>query len=116
MNERGQRPQDDVEHAEAARAAMAGHFRAQRRIAVHVLDVAGERGIGVVDDGAIQPAGVAIALQLNVLVNGALFHTPAPAPKQSQLAIRPEAAELDPATEEQVLARNVKASFTGPKC
>src|SRR3954464_13799354 len=55
-------------------------------------------------------------MQLNVLVYGAFLYASGAAPKKPQLAIPPEATVLDPATEEQVLARNVKASFTGPKC
>ena len=80
-----------------------------------MVNVAGERGVGVVDDGAIQPADVAIALQLNVLVYRALSHMAAAAPKESQLAVRPETPVLDPAAEEKVCSRHVKASFNRPK-
>ena len=54
VDKRRQRPQDDVEQAEAAVALGDCHFRAQGRIAVHVVDVIGERGVGVVDDWAAE--------------------------------------------------------------
>jgi hypothetical protein len=35
------------------------HFRAQRRVAVHVVDVVGERGVGVVDELETQTSEIA---------------------------------------------------------
>ncbi len=61
------RAQDDIEHAEAALAFSYCHLRAEGRVAVHVVDVIGEGGVGVVEDGAVQTAGRAI--EFNVLVN-----------------------------------------------
>src|SRR5579864_1210179 len=52
VEERSRRTDHDVEHAEAALALGDDHLRAERGVAVHVVDVVGERGVGVVEEGA----------------------------------------------------------------
>ena len=42
--------QHDVAHAESDWARRHDHLRAQGRVAVHVLDIIGERRVGVMDD------------------------------------------------------------------
>src|ERR1039458_7555293 len=52
VDKRREWTQDDVEQTEAAAAFGDCHLRAQRRVAVHVVDVVCERGVGVVEKGA----------------------------------------------------------------
>ena len=54
VDERCDRADDYVEQAETALVFRDGHFRAQGRVAVHVIDVVGEGGVGVVDDGVFK--------------------------------------------------------------
>ena len=50
VDECRRRAHDDVEHAEAAVALGDCHLRAEGRVAVHVVDVIGEGGVGVVEE------------------------------------------------------------------
>ena len=52
VDKRDQRTQDDVDDAERTLPFGDDHLRAQRRVAVHVLDVVGERRVGMVDEGS----------------------------------------------------------------
>ena len=54
VEECGRRANDDVEDAEAHAASGDNDLRAERRVAVHVIEVVGEGGVGVVDQGAAQ--------------------------------------------------------------
>src|SRR3984885_6576510 len=99
VGEGGDWPQDDVEHAEAARAFSDCHLRTKGGIAVHVVDVVGEGGIGVVDD-LDRAAHFVIQRRLifdtmveaEILVNQTIFEARAPAPDQAQLRVRIKAA------------------------
>ena len=72
VDESGDRTHDDVEHAEAARAGrFRGHLCAQRRVAVHVVNVVGEGGIGMVDESVFELTG--LALQPDVFMDQAVF-------------------------------------------
>ena len=44
---------DDIDKAEAGVAFADDHLRAEQGVAVHMLDVVGERGIGVVDQSPV---------------------------------------------------------------
>ena len=75
VEKRGRRAQDDVESAESHAALGDNHLRAQRRVAVHVVDVVGKRGVGVVDERAFQIDSV-LANQLNIFMDSAIFESP----------------------------------------
>src|SRR5579864_5670513 len=77
-----QRTQDNVDDAEADPACCHDHLRAQGRIAVHVLDVVGERGVGMVEQSPVAylPSSAA---QLDVLVDRADFKSSPPPPEES---------------------------------
>ena len=45
---------DDVEEAEAAAAFSDRHLGAEGGVTVHVIDVVGERGVGVVEEGLFE--------------------------------------------------------------
>src|SRR5450631_3043731 len=104
VGKRRQRMQDDVDHAEPHSASALGHdhLRAQRRVAVHVLDVVGERGVGVVKErSGLNSSGE--TLDVNVFMDCAILELAAPATEEAQLWIRPEAAVPDPTTEKFIL-------------
>src|SRR5260370_11878891 len=82
-----------------------GHLRAERRVSVHVLDVVGQCGVGMVDKSTAVNADNS-TVGLNRLVHGSLLNAPITAMEQAQLGIRPQTAMLNPATEERVLPRN----------
>src|SRR5260370_26279566 len=82
-----------------------GHLRAERRISVHVLDVVGQCGVGMVDESTAVNADDS-AVGLNRFVHGSLLNAPITAKEQAQLGIRPETAMFNPATEEKVLPGN----------
>jgi len=54
VDECGQRADDNVNHAEPDFTFRHDHLRGQGRVAVHVVYVIRERGVGVVDDGMLQ--------------------------------------------------------------
>ena len=57
IDEREPRSDRDVDQAEPGVPVGSNHLRAQRRVAVHVVDVIGERGIGVMQDCATFQSG-----------------------------------------------------------
>src|SRR5208337_4508224 len=85
INEGCERAQGDIEQAESAAALGHCHLRAERRVAVHVVDIIGERGVGVVQDGASQAAGW--AAEFNVLMNRPVFEGASAATEETQLLI-----------------------------
>ena len=50
VDKRGQRPQNNVDHAEAAMSFRARCLRAEGGVAVHVIDVIGERRVRMVNE------------------------------------------------------------------
>ena len=52
VNEGQAGPQRDVDHAESGTPLGHGHLRSQRRVAVHVVDVIGNRGVRMMQDRA----------------------------------------------------------------
>src|ERR1700674_1457822 len=105
VNKGGYRPQENFEHTESARPIGFGPPRIERRVSVHVVDVVGECGVGMVDESTALNADNSTA-GLNRFVHGSLLNAPITAKKQAQLGIRPETAMLNPATEERVLPVN----------
>src|ERR1035437_26539 len=97
-----QRSQDDVDESEMGGAFGHNHLRAQRRVAVDVLDVVGERGVGVVEERAVLNSS-GKPLDVNVFMDRATLETAASATEEAQLWIRPEAAMPDPTTEKFIL-------------
>src|SRR5208282_5390041 len=83
VEERGQRAQDDVEQAKAAMAVGDSHLGSKGRIAVHVVDVVGEGGIGVVEEGVVEFPRDAFD-ETGVFVNGSHFETRGTIAKESQ--------------------------------
>src|ERR1700757_3031353 len=74
VEEGKQRPQDDVDETEPNWALGDNHLRPERRVAVHVLDVVGQSGVRVVDEGT----GTNVcywAGQLHILMDGARFES-----------------------------------------
>src|SRR5580658_101119 len=54
VDERCEGTHDDVEHAEAALAFGDYHLGAEGGVTVHMVDVVGEGGVGVVEQGAVE--------------------------------------------------------------
>src|SRR5512142_33625 len=103
VHERGERAEDDVDEAETAVSLRDGDFGAKGRVAVHVIKIAGKRGIGMVQQGLAETTRRP-AVDPHSLVNEALFESALSATKQPQLAVRPEAAVTNPAAKEEILA------------
>ena len=79
---------------------------AQRRVAIHVLDVIGEHGIGMVDQSA--PLSTSFVCPIQSVRPRVPHDSPRtcalPRCKQSEFGIGPESAVFDPSTEEIVLS------------
>ena len=101
-------PDHDVDYAESRTPLRHGHFRAQRRIAIHVIDVIGKGRVGVMKNCAMLKRG-SVAADFHRLVYGAVFNPAATAAEQAQLRIRPEASVPDPSSQEMILPRNRNA-------
>src|ERR1035441_174544 len=114
VDERCEWTQDDVDHAEPyfAIALRHDHLRAQRRVAVNVLDVVGERGVGVVKERSRLNSS-AKSFDMNVFMDCAILELAASATEQSQLWIGPVAAVPDPTTEEFIFPRYPQAAEVG---
>src|SRR3981189_3142182 len=74
--------QHDVEQAEAAAAFGNCHLRAEGRAAVPVVNVIGERGVGVMEDGTGRELA-AIPSYLQSLVHRPLLEPPRTSAKQA---------------------------------
>src|SRR5271167_916543 len=98
---------DDIHQAETALTLGDRHLCSQRRVAVHVVEVAIERGIGVVQKMVLQSCGGAV--QANVFVDQPILELAHPTAKKTQLGIRIEATMANPAAEEEVLAGHPEA-------
>ena len=71
-----------------------------------MLDVSGERGVGVVDEVAIEGGG--FAPEGNRFVDGAIFELCGAATEEAEFGVGVEATAFDPAAEEQVAAPDVE--------
>src|SRR5579872_663700 len=105
VNEGENGTEDNVRDAEADFALGGDHFCTERRIAVHVVDVVGEGGIGVVKDSAGPQAGD-VAVDLYGFVNGPFFKSAMRTAEKAELGIWPETAVFHPAAEKKILALN----------
>src|ERR1700722_3536129 len=107
VNERCQRSEQNVNRAEPHSAAAIGHnhLRAQRRVAIHVLNVVGECWVGMVDERAVLNP-TRLAVDLYVLMDRAGLEPAPPAPEETQLRVRIKPAVLDPSSEKLILAGN----------
>src|SRR5450432_153033 len=104
VDERRRWSKNNVDHAEPHPAVFRNdHLRAQRRVLVHVLDVIGEVGIGMVENSRVEVRDW--SLDLNILVNGARFKSAGGTAKQAQFRIGPKTAVFNPTAEEKSLAR-----------
>ena len=74
VNEGGNRSEYDIQDAEAGVAFGDGHLGAQRGLAVHVVEVVGEGGVGVVEEGAVELAGDSCG-EPGVFVDEAVFES-----------------------------------------
>ena len=79
VDEGSERAEKDIEQAEAPFATGDHHFSAERRVAVHVVDVLIERGVGMVDERASKP--LRWSMELNILMNGSVLE-PASSPTE----------------------------------
>ena len=104
VNESRQWPQYDVDDAEADLTLRHDHLRTQRRVAVHVLDVVGERRVGVMKESAGLDSS-SDSFDLHILMDRATLEFPSSLTEEAQLWIRPEATMPNPATEEFILPR-----------
>ena len=108
-----QRDDDDAgeegEDVGAGAALVDEQLRAEGAVAVHVLDVGGERGVGVVEEVAVEGGGG--AGEADGLVDGAGFELRRDgqvAAEEAELGVGVEAAVLDPAAEEEIAALEVE--------
>src|SRR5262249_31900263 len=77
------RTQHDVENAEAHPPLRCDHFCAQRRVAIHVIEVVGQSGIGMVKESANPDRCSDPATYCERLVDYSLFHATKTAPKKA---------------------------------
>src|SRR5579863_7072938 len=101
VEEREHRTENDVDEAEADFAFSHDHLRAERGVAVHVVDVVGESWVGVMDDGSMSDFG-SVAVHFNCLVYRSILESAVTTTKKAQLPIGPKAALLNPSAEEIV--------------
>ena len=104
-----QRGDDDArekgEGVGAGAAFVDEQLGAEGAVAIHVLDVGGERGVGVVEEVAVEGGGG--AGETDGLVDGASFELGwdgKVAAEEAELGVGVEAAVLDPAAEEEIAA------------
>ena len=58
-----------------------GHFRPQRRVAVHVLDVVGDGWVGVMEESAVQL--VSLSFEFHIFVNKSILESRRTATKKT---------------------------------
>ena len=96
------RADDDVEEAETARALGNCHLGAEGGVVVHVVDVVGQGGVGVVEEGVVERA--LGSRHLKRFVYCPVFHSTHAAAKQPKLGIWPKASMSQGTAKEIVLA------------
>src|SRR5436309_16121596 len=80
--------------------------RARRRVAVHVIDVAAQRRVGVVNECVFEPAGGTVNFHRGM--SAVFLEFPCAAADEAQLGIGIESAVLDRAAQKKILSRNPK--------
>src|SRR5579864_3722597 len=103
-----ERPHGDIQEAESDLAFGNHHLRAERRVAVHVLDVIGDCRVGVVDDWGNHFYGQ--CSELDIFMDKTIRKFPATSVKQPQLGVGPVASVPNPPAKKHVLARNEEAT------
>src|SRR5260221_2994155 len=93
VNESKPRANNDIDKTEAFLAISDRHLRTQRRVLVHVLNVAGEGGVGVVKEVTCERSNYAV--NLDVFVNSSILETGLRTQYESEFAVRVEAAPSD---------------------
>src|ERR1039457_7617585 len=83
------------------------HLRAEGGVAVHVVDVIGESGVGVMEEGTDRELAV-IPSHLQSLVNRPLLEPPHTLAKKAKLRGGPKAAVPDPTPQKVVLPTNLE--------
>ncbi len=94
MNKSQLRPQHNVHQAEAATALYNSNLRSGRRIAVHVVNVATEGRVGIVDERMLESTGGPGYFKGGM--RAVFLELARATPDQAQLAIRIKAAVLNP--------------------
>src|SRR5271170_7631429 len=108
-----QGPDRDIGKAEAAVTFTHCNLCAHRRVAVHVIDIAAQRWIGIVQQRAGKPASRAIHRHRGMC---AIFlESSCTSPHQAELWIGIEATMLDPTAKKEILAWNPKAAHLGAR-
>ena len=95
---------DEHEPIAVGNAASDRRLGSERRVAIHVLDVAGERRVRVVMKRELEFADGSAGV--DALVHRAFFEQCRSAHKEADLAVRPEATVTHPSTEEHVASRD----------
>ena len=101
----------DIRHTEAAVASLDRDLGTGGRVTVHVIEIAAQRGIGVVQKGMSELAGGARHLYRGVRT--VFLKLSGAAANQAQLGIGVESAVANPAAQEEILARNPEALDLG---
>src|SRR5581483_3843218 len=83
------------------------HLRSQRRVAVHVLEICIQRGIGIVQHVVSQLRRR--TLDANIFMNESLFEVAGAPAEQAQLAVGIKATMPYPAAEKEILPGNPEA-------
>lgn len=83
VEEGEERAEDDVDEAEADFAFGHDHLGAQRGVAVHVVDVVGEVGVGVVEERVFECAGD--TFNVYIFMDRAILESARPSSKETQL-------------------------------
>src|SRR5258708_38713566 len=104
VNETNQRAKDDVDHAEACSALLGHHLRAERRVAVGVLDEAFQVRVGMVNEITFEQAG--LDGHLHVLMHGPQLEFRRTPADESYLAVRILSSAPHPAFEVHVASRH----------
>src|SRR5579864_7026758 len=97
---------DDVDQTEVAVSLRDCDLRSRRRITIHVVNVATQGRVGIVNERVLQPASWAV--YLDCWMRAVFFELACAAPNQTQLGIGIKAAVLDPAAKKEIFARNPK--------
>lgn len=101
----------DIQGTEAAVTPLDRDLSTRGGVAVHVIEVAAERRVGVVQKGILEPAGGTRDLDRGVRT--VFLKLSGAAANQAQLGIGVESAMANPAPQEEVFAGNPEATHRG---
>src|SRR5579864_8434736 len=103
VDERRQRAQHDVDHAESDFPSRHDHLCAQGRVAVHMVDVVRERRVGMVHKRASELSRYSLG-QPDIFMHHSIFEYCLSSTKQPNLSIHPKASIPNPPTEKEILS------------